>query len=240
MNYKKFRDIVVEEDSIEPKQMHRFLLKVALFCLFTSMSLALLTSTILSSGVAWVIMVIGGITFISILDYVAEDNIIAGNTGLYGATSGELYVNGRVGERFGVRNSGAIAVIEGAGDHCCEYMTGGRVVVLGKTGRNFAAGMSGGLAYVWDKNHDFDYFCNMDQVEINLVEEASARKELHELIRQHYLYTGSALARRMLDDWNRYIEDFIQVTPIEYKRVLEEEKMRLLQEKIANMQLINN
>ena len=173
-------------------------------------------------------------------EYVAEDNIIAGNTGLYGATSGELYVNGRVGERFGVRNSGAIAVIEGAGDHCCEYMTGGRVVVLGKTGRNFAAGMSGGLAYVWDKNHDFDYFCNMDQVEINLVEEASARKELHELIRQHYLYTGSALARRMLDDWNRYVEDFIQVTPIEYKRVLEEEKMRLLQEKIANMQLINN
>ena len=173
-------------------------------------------------------------------DFVAEDNIIAGNTGLYGATSGELYVNGRVGERFGVRNSGAIAVIEGAGDHCCEYRTGGRVVVLGETGRNFAAGMSGGLAYVWDKNHNFDYFCNMDQVEINLVEEASARKELHELIRQHYLYTGSALARRMLDDWNRYIEDFIQVTPIEYKRVLQEEKMRQLQEKIANMQLINN
>ena len=173
-------------------------------------------------------------------DFVAEDNIIAGNTGLYGATSGELYVNGRVGERFGVRNSGATAVIEGAGDHCCEYMTGGRVVVLGETGRNFAAGMSGGLAYVWDKNHDFDYYCNMDQVEISLVEEASARKELHELVRQHYLYTGSALARRMLDDWNRYIEDFIQVTPIEYKRVLQEEKIRLLQEKIANMQLINN
>ena len=173
-------------------------------------------------------------------DFVAEDNIIAGNTGLYGATSGELYVNGRVGERFGVRNSGATAVIEGAGDHCCEYMTGGRVVVLGETGRNFAAGMSGGLAYVWDKNHDFDYYCNMDQVEISLVEEASARKELHELVRQHYLYTGSALARRMLDDWNRYVEDFIQVTPIEYKRVLQEEKIRLLQEKIANMQLINN
>ena len=173
-------------------------------------------------------------------DFVAEDNILAGNTGLYGATSGELYVNGRVGERFGVRNSGATAVIEGAGDHCCEYMTGGRVVVLGATGRNFAAGMSGGLAYVWDKNHDFDYFCNMDQVEISLVEDAAARKELHELVRQHYLYTGSALARRMLDDWSRYIEDFIQVTPIEYKRVLEEEKMRLLQEKIANMQLINN
>ena len=172
--------------------------------------------------------------------FVAENNIIAGNTGLYGATTGELYVNGRVGERFGVRNSGATAVIEGAGDHCCEYMTGGRVVVLGETGRNFAAGMSGGLAYVWDKNHNFDYFCNMDQVEISLVEEASARKELHELVRQHYLYTGSALARKMLDDWNRYIEDFIQVTPIEYKRVLQEEKMRQLQEKIVQMQLINN
>ncbi len=173
-------------------------------------------------------------------NFVAEDNIIAGNTGLYGATSGELYVNGRVGERFGVRNSGAIAVIEGAGDHCCEYMTGGRVVVLGETGRNFAAGMSGGVAYVWDKNHNFDYFCNMDQVEINLVEETTYRKELHELIRQHYLYTGSTLARKMLDDWGRYIEDFIQVVPIEYKRVLQEEKMRKLQEKIANMQIINN
>ncbi len=173
-------------------------------------------------------------------NFVAEDNIIAGNTGLYGATTGELYVNGRVGERFGVRNSGAIAVIEGAGDHCCEYMTGGRVVVLGETGRNFAAGMSGGVAYVWDKNHNFDYFCNMDQVEINLVEEASARKELHELVRQHYLYTGSELARRMLDDWNHYIEDFVQIVPIEYKRVLQEEKLRELQQKIADMQIINN
>jgi len=173
-------------------------------------------------------------------DFIAENNIIAGNTGLYGATSGELYVNGRVGERFGVRNSGAIAVIEGAGDHCCEYMTGGRVVVLGETGRNFAAGMSGGLAYVWDKNHNFDYFCNMDQVEISLIEDATSRKELHELIRQHYLYTGSALARKMLDDWNRYVDDFVQVTPIEYKRVLQEEKMRELQNKIADLQLINS
>ncbi|MBQ0060789.1 MAG: glutamate synthase large subunit [Bacteroidales bacterium] len=169
-------------------------------------------------------------------DFVAADNIIAGNTGLYGATTGELYVNGRVGERFGVRNSGAVAVIEGAGDHCCEYMTGGRVVVLGETGRNFAAGMSGGVAYVWDKNHNFDYFCNMDMVEINLVEEATYRKELHELIRQHYLYPGSALARTMLDDWNRYVEEFIQVVPIEYKRVLQEEKMAKLQQKIADMQ----
>lgn len=169
-------------------------------------------------------------------NFEAEDNIIAGNTGLYGATSGELYINGKVGERFAVRNSGAIAVIEGAGDHCCEYMTGGRVVVLGETGRNFAAGMSGGVAYVWDKHHNFDYFCNMDMVEINLVDESNYRKELHELIRQHYLYTGSKLARTMLDDWNRYVEDFVQVVPIEYKRVLQEEQVRKLQQKIADMQ----
>ena len=169
-------------------------------------------------------------------DFKAEENIIAGNTGLYGATSGELYINGKVGERFGVRNSGAIAVIEGAGDHCCEYMTGGRVVVLGETGRNFAAGMSGGVAYVYDPKHTFDYFCNMDMVELSLVEESVSRKELLELIRQHYLHTGSAQAGRMLDDWHRYIEDFIQVVPIEYKRVLEEEKMKRLHEKIADIQ----
>ena len=168
-------------------------------------------------------------------DFHAEDNIIAGNTGLYGATSGELFVNGRVGERFGVRNSGAIAVIEGAGDHCCEYMTGGRVVVLGKTGRNFAAGMSGGVAYVYDPDHVFDYFCNMDMVEINLVEDAVSRKELLELIRQHYLHTGSALAGRMLDNWQRYVEDFIQVVPIEYKRVMQEEQMAKLSQKIAEV-----
>ena len=169
-------------------------------------------------------------------DFHAEDNIIAGNTGLYGATSGELYVNGKVGERFGVRNSGAIAVIEGAGDHCCEYMTGGRVVVLGETGRNFAAGMSGGVAYVYDPKHTFDYFCNMDMVEINLVEDSVSHKELLELIRQHYLHTGSALAGRMLDDWHHYVDDFVQVVPIEYKRVLEEEKMARLHEKIADIQ----
>ena len=169
-------------------------------------------------------------------DFHAEDNIIAGNTGLYGATSGELYINGKVGERFGVRNSGAIAVIEGAGDHCCEYMTGGRVVVLGKTGRNFAAGMSGGVAYVYDPDHTFDYFCNMDMVELGLVEDSVSRKELLELIRQHYLHTGSALAGRMLDDWQRYVVDFIQVVPIEYKRVLQEEQNKKLQEKIANIQ----
>ena len=166
----------------------------------------------------------------------AEKNVIAGNTLLYGATGGEVYINGRAGERFAVRNSGAIAVVEGVGDHCCEYMTGGRVVVLGETGRNFAAGMSGGVAYVWDKNRNFDYFCNMEMVELSLLEDSTARKELHELVRQHYLYTGSRLARTMLDNWSRYVEEFIQVTPIEYKKVLAEEQMRKLQQKIAEVQ----
>ena len=166
----------------------------------------------------------------------AEKNTIAGNTLLYGATSGEVYINGWAGERFAVRNSGAIAVVEGVGDHCCEYMTGGRVVVLGETGRNFAAGMSGGVAYVWDKDHTFDYFCNMEMVELSLLENSTSRKELHELVRQHYLYTGSTLARTMLDDWNHYVDEFIQVTPIEYKRVLAEEQMRKLQQKIADVQ----
>lgn len=166
----------------------------------------------------------------------AEDNAIAGNTLLYGATGGEVYINGQAGERFAVRNSGATAVVEGVGDHCCEYMTGGRVVVLGKTGRNFAAGMSGGIAYVWDRQHSFDYFCNMEMVELSLLEDSASRKELHELIRKHYLYTGSSLARRMLDDWNRYADDFIQVTPIEYKSVLAEEQMRKLRLKIREVQ----
>jgi glutamate synthase (NADPH/NADH) large chain len=169
-------------------------------------------------------------------NFEAEKNTIAGNTLLYGATSGEVYINGRVGERFAVRNSGAIAVVEGVGDHCCEYMTGGRVVVLGQTGRNFAAGMSGGVAYVWNKDGNFDYFCNMEMVELSLIEETSYRKELHELIRQHYLYTGSKLARILLDDWTHYVDEFIQVVPIEYKKVLQEEQMKKLQQKIADMQ----
>ena len=169
-------------------------------------------------------------------NFEAEENTIAGNTLLYGATSGEVYINGRAGERFAVRNSGAVAVVEGVGDHCCEYMTGGRVVVLGQTGRNFAAGMSGGVAYVWNKEGNFDYFCNMEMVELSLIEEAGYRKELHELIRQHYLYTGSKLARTMLDNWNHCVDEFIQVVPIEYKKVLQEEQMRKLQQKIADMQ----
>lgn len=159
-------------------------------------------------------------------NFEAEKNTIAGNTLLYGATSGEVYINGRAGERFAVRNSGATAVVEGVGDHCCEYMTGGRVVVLGQTGRNFAAGMSGGVAYVWNRDGNFDYFCNMEMVELSLIEEASYRKELHELIRQHYLYTGSKLARTMLDDWPRYADQFIQVVPIEYKKCCKRSRCR--------------
>ena len=168
--------------------------------------------------------------------FVAEDNTIAGNTLLYGATGGEVYINGRVGERFCVRNSGAIAVVEGVGDHCCEYMTGGRVVVLGQTGRNFAAGMSGGVAYVWNKAGDFDYYCNMEMVELSLIEDSATRKELHELIRKHYHYTGSHLAGKILDNWDKQVDEFIRIVPIEYKKVLQEEQMKKLQQKIAEMQ----
>lgn len=169
-------------------------------------------------------------------DFKPEENIITGNTLLYGATSGEVYLNGRAGERFCVRNSGAVAVVEGVGDHCCEYMTGGRVVVLGPTGRNFAAGMSGGVAYVWNPSGNFDFYCNMEMVELSLVEDTRSRKELHELIRKHYHYTGSPLAGQMLDHWDRYVEEFIEVVPIEYKKVLQEEQMKKWQQKIAAMQ----
>jgi len=166
----------------------------------------------------------------------AEDNIIAGNTSLYGATSGEVYIRGQVGERFCVRNSGATAVVEGAGDHCCEYMTGGRTVILGKTGRNFAAGMSGGIAYVYNLDEDFDYYCNMQMVELSLIEDSSDSKELHDLITKHYENTGSSLAKRILDNWNLEVHRFIKVMPIEYKKVLQEEKMEALKKKIANVE----
>ncbi|MCH5328421.1 MAG: glutamate synthase large subunit [Coprobacter sp.] len=169
-------------------------------------------------------------------NFLPEENIIAGNTLLYGATSGEIYINGRVGERFCVRNSGAIAVVEGAGDHCCEYMTGGRTVVLGTVGRNFAAGMSGGIAYVWNKNDNFDYFCNMEMVELSLIEDMADNRELKELITRHYNNTGSPLARRMLDNWSEYVDQFIKVIPIEYKKVLHDEKMQALQQKIAEVE----
>ncbi len=169
-------------------------------------------------------------------EYAPEDNIIIGNTVLYGATSGEIYINGVAGERFCVRNSGAIAVIEGVGDHCCEYMTGGRTVVLGKTGRNFAAGMSGGVAYVLNTVGNFDYFCNMGMVELSLVEEPSDVRELKELISKHLNYTGSPLASRIIENWNEFLPRFIKVIPFEYKKVLEEEKLEAIKLKIAEME----
>ncbi len=167
--------------------------------------------------------------------FAPENNIIAGNTLLYGATSGEVFINGRVGERFCVRNSGAIAVVEGAGDHCCEYMTGGRTVVLGSIGKNFAAGMSGGLAYVLDMEGNFDYFCNMEMVELSLIEDKADSLELHHIISKHASYTKSPLAKKILKDWDNYLKHFIKVTPIEYKKVLEEEKMEALKHKISQV-----
>ncbi|HYW97079.1 MAG TPA: glutamate synthase-related protein, partial [Bacteroidales bacterium] len=169
-------------------------------------------------------------------EFAPEENIIIGNTVLYGATSGEIYVNGMAGERFCVRNSGATAVIEGVGDHCCEYMTGGRTVVLGRTGKNFAAGMSGGIAYVLNVDGNFDYFCNMGMVELSLVEDRSDVRELKDLINKHFKYTGSPLAKRILEDWENHIDRFIKVIPYEYKRVMEEEKLAALRKKIDEME----
>ncbi len=165
-----------------------------------------------------------------------ENNIIAGNTILYGATSGEVYINGIVGERFCVRNSGANAVVEGAGDHCCEYMTGGVTVVLGATGRNFAAGMSGGVAYVLDEVGNFDFFCNMEMVELSLIEDSHDNREVKTLIENHLKYTGSTLAKSILDNWSDYADKFIKVVPIEYKKVIQEQKMEEINKKIAQVE----
>jgi glutamate synthase domain-containing protein 3 len=189
---------------------------------------------------------------------VPEESIIVGNTVLYGAIEGECYFRGITGERFAVRNSGATAVIEGAGDHCCEYMTGGIVVVLGRTGRNFAAGMSGGIAYVLDEDGTFSSRCNMAMVELQPIpeeEEASARiyhhihdleshgrvevlddmtrydaERLHLLITRHQRFTGSALAAKILAEWKTYCPMFRKVMPLEYRRALAEmEKARTMQ-----------
>ncbi|WP_338408515.1 glutamate synthase large subunit [uncultured Flavobacterium sp.] len=149
-----------------------------------------------------------------------EENIIAGNVALYGAINGEAYINGIAGERFCVRNSGATAVVEGIGDHGCEYMTGGTVVVLGKTGRNFAAGMSGGIAYVFDDKKQFENgLCNMEMVELETLEEDDLVK-LRRLIRNHSMYTNSPLAKRILGDWENQQKHFIKVMPTEYKKAL--------------------
>ncbi len=161
-----------------------------------------------------------------------EENILIGNTSLYGATTGEAYFRGVAGERFCVRNSGALAVIEGTGDHCCEYMTGGRVAVLGKTGRNFAAGMSGGIAYVLDEDGNFDYFCNKGLVELSPVEDKADIKELQEMISKHLAYTQSTVASRILTSWEAYLPKFVKVIPFEYKKVLQEQKLKELQKKL--------
>jgi glutamate synthase (NADPH/NADH) large chain len=166
-----------------------------------------------------------------------HENIIIGNTVLYGATSGEVYVSGIAGERFGVRNSGAIAVVEGVGNHCCEYMTGGRVVVLGKSGSNFAAGMSGGIAYVLNESNDFDYYCNMGMVELSLVDDQNDVKELTDLISRHYMFTSSRKAKNILDDPDQYIPMFIKVIPYDYKKVLEEQKLEEIRKKIADVEM---
>ncbi len=150
------------------------------------------------------------------------DNTIAGNTLLYGATAGEVYICGVAGERFAVRNSGATAVVEGVGSHCCEYMTGGTIVVLGPTGGNFAAGMSGGVAYVLNPDHNFDLYCNMELIELTLVEETADRERLHSLLERHHRLTGSPRAAELLKRWPASLALFIKVTPIEYKRILAE------------------
>jgi len=158
-----------------------------------------------------------------------SQNIIVGNTTLYGATSGKVFIRGVVGERFAVRNSGAMAVVEGAGDHCCEYMTGGRVAVLGKTGRNFAAGMSGGIAYVLDAEGDFDFFCNKGLVELAKVEDRIDIVELQSMISDHLMQTRSSLAAKILTNWDEYLPRFVKVIPFEYKKILEEEKLRKIE-----------
>ncbi len=150
----------------------------------------------------------------------AEENVIAGNVILYGATSGECFLNGIVAERFCVRNSGASAVVEGVGDHGCEYMTGGRAVILGRTGRNFASGMSGGIAYVWDTENRFKERCNMDMVDLDELVEAEDIQELKSLIEKHRDYTGSSVASNILSDWDNQVSHFIKVMPRDYKRVL--------------------
>jgi len=166
----------------------------------------------------------------------SDKNIIIGNTVLYGATRGDIFISGVAGERFAVRNSGATAVIEGVGDHCCEYMTGGRVVVLGKTGRNFAAGMSGGVAYVLDEEGDFDYYCNMGMVELSLVEDLNDKKELSDLIASHYEHTGSKVAEKILTNMDDYMERFIKVIPYEYKKVLIEMALEETRKKLASVE----
>ena len=154
-------------------------------------------------------------------DYPAESNVIAGNVIGYGGTSGKIFINGIAGERFAIRNSGMTLVAEGIGDHGCEYMTGGRVVILGHVGVNFAAGMTGGLAYVYDEKGHFDLSCNPDGIDLESVEPGSeAEQELLQLIREHQKETGSAKAAEMLADWEQYRARFVRIFPVEYRNAL--------------------
>jgi glutamate synthase (NADPH/NADH) large chain len=159
--------------------------------------------------------------------FVPEENIIIGNVAFYGATSGEAFIRGKAGERFGVRNSGASVVVEGVGDHGCEYMTGGRVVILGDTGRNFAAGMSGGIAFVYDVKGKFADNCNKEMVDIDPLT-ADDIVELQDMITRHYAYTGSTVAKFVLDDFENQLKNFVKVFPRDFKKVLEEKKQKVV------------
>ncbi|MBS1661709.1 MAG: glutamate synthase subunit alpha, partial [Bacteroidetes bacterium] len=157
--------------------------------------------------------------------FVPEENSIIGNVAFYGATSGESFIRGKAGERFAVRNSGVSAVVEGVGDHGCEYMTGGRIVILGDTGRNFAAGMSGGIAYVYDVRGKFASRCNREMVDLDPVAQSDIA-ELRDMIQRHYAYTGSTVAKFVLDDFDNQLQHFVKVFPTDYKKVLAEKAVR--------------
>ncbi|MGE3482950.1 MAG: glutamate synthase subunit alpha, partial [Gammaproteobacteria bacterium] len=152
--------------------------------------------------------------------FVPEENIVIGNVALYGATAGEAYFRGVAGERFCVRNSGADAVVEGVGDHGCEYMTGGRVVVIGKTGRNFAAGMSGGVAYVYDPRNEFTRLCNTEMVDLERIDTPEDEEIVVRMLTQHARYTGSTVAARILETWTVSHKEFVKIMPRDYKSVL--------------------
>jgi glutamate synthase (ferredoxin) len=156
--------------------------------------------------------------------FVAEENIIIGNVALYGATSGEIFVRGMAGERFAVRNSGVNAVVEAVGDHGCEYMTGGRIVILGRTGRNFAAGMSGGIAYVLDETGDFASRVNMQMVDLDRMTDADEIETVWKMIQRHQTYTKSEKAAKVLAGWESMTNRFVKVIPKDYKRVLQKLK----------------
>jgi glutamate synthase (NADPH) large chain len=167
--------------------------------------------------------------------FVPEKNIIVGNTVLYGATGGEAFIRGIAGERFAVRNSGAVAVVEGAGDHCAEYMTNGRIIVLGRVGRNFAAGMSGGIAYVLDADGTFEYFCNKGMVELSPVREFEDQDFIIEWLQKHVKFTASTVAKNVLKNWHEYLPKFVRVLPLEYKRALDEMKIAQINTKLAHI-----